>query len=480
MTTGLEQPVPADAEHITMGVDRAWRRASLAFLVLALVQGTLIFTIALIMIPLPEIAVEFALSESQILLLQVAYGLPFSGLLLFGGRLTDRYGAQRMFTVGLTLFGIASLVAALAPRFDVLIIMRCLQGVGGAIIAPAALGVVRSLFPEIAAFGRAMAVWGGVSVLGAVLGFISSGMIASFVSWRWMFVVPIAVSLLGLAASVCLLPASHPAAKAIRPGLDPLGALLATAGIVLASYGLIASHEMSWASPKVSGPLAAGSALLVLFLFAERNVRDPLLPPAFLLDSVRIVGLGGMLLAAAGSLLIEFVLLIYLQEVRGWTPFETAASFLPFAVALIGTNFMTASVVGRFGAKATAVAGFLIGGAGLSWLAVLDQQTAYLAVLLPAQVLLAIGMALIFSGAAVMSTDNVGPEQMGLAGGVMNTAMELGPTVGFAVLMAVAATRADTVNGYAWAFGTAAAAYGISAALALVVAPRGAESRGEP
>jgi len=443
---------------------------NLAFGILATVQATLIFTIALIMIPLPEIAIEFALSESRLLLLQVAYGLPFSGLLLFGGRLTDRYGAQRMFIVGVALFGTASLVAALAPGFEALVTMRFLQGVGGAIIAPAALGLVRSLFPDIAAFGRAMAVWGGVSVLGAILGFISSGMIASFVSWRWMFVVPIAVSLLGLATGVRLLGTSHPHAKANRPGLDLLGALLATAGIVLASYGLIASHETSWASPRVSGALVAGTFLLVLFLFAERKVRDPLLPPAFLLNPVRILGLGGMLLAAAGSLLLEFVLLVYLQKVRGWTSFETAASFLPFAMTLIGTNFLTASIVGKLGAKAAGVAGFLIGAAGLAWLAFLDEQTAYLVVLLPAQILLAIGMALIFSAAAVMSTDQVDPEQMGLAGGVMNTAMELGPTVGFAVLMAVAATRANAVEGYAWAFATAAAVYGAAAGLALVAA----------
>lgn len=187
-----------------------------------------------------------------------------------------------------------------------------------------------------------------------------------------------------------------------------------------------------------------------------------------------MIGLGGMLLAAAGSLLIEFVLLIYLQEVRGWTPFQTAASFVPFAVALIGANFLTASIAGKFGARITVIAGFLIGGAGLSWLAVIDQQTAYMTVLLPAQVLLAIGMALIFSGAAVMSTANIPAEQMGLAGGVMNTAMELGPTVGFAILMTVAATRAETVNGYAWAFGTAAVAYGVGAALAVALGtPRG-------
>jgi MFS family permease len=442
-----------------------------AFAMLAVVQSTLIFTIALIMIPLPRIAEEFALSAAEVLLLRVGYGLPFSGLLLFGGRLTDRYGASRMFNFGLAIFGVSSLGAALAPSYNVLLAMRFLEGVGGAMVAPAALGLVRALISDTTAFARAMAIWGGVSVLGAVLGFISSGIAASFVSWRWMFAVPIVVSALGLGTRAGLLPASRPL-ETMRPGLDPLGATLATGGIVLASFGLIASHDTTWNAPLVVWPLAAGVALLVVFVIAERRAQDPLLPPAFLLDPLRIVGLSGMLLAAAASLLIEFVLLTYLQQIRGWTPFETAISFLPFALALIGTNLLAAPVVGKFGAEATTVAGFMVVGIGLAWFTILDPSTAYSTVLLPAQVLLGIGLALVFSGAAVLAATNVQKQQMGLAGGVMNTAMELGPTVGFALLMAVAATRADIVEGYARAFGTAAATYGIAVLAAVLVALR--------
>ncbi|WP_236025068.1 MFS transporter [Arenibaculum pallidiluteum] len=378
-----------------------------------------------------------------------------------------------MLVLGLALFGAASLAAALAPGYGMLIAMRFLEGVGGAIVAPAALGQMRGLFPDMAAFARAMAIWGGVSVMGAVLGFISSGMAASFVSWRWMFAAPITVSALGLAASAGLLPSARPGEAASRPGLDPLGAILATGGIMLASFGLIASHDTTWGSPVVVGPIAAGTALLVMFIIAERRAADPLLPPAFLLDPRRIVGVSGMLLAAAASLLIEFVLLTYLQRMRGWTPFETAASFLPFALALLGSNLLAARIVGRFGEEATTVAGLLVAGAALAWLADIGPKTAYLTVLLPAQVLLAIGIALVFSGAAVLATANVAHHQMGLAGGVMNTAMELGPTVGFALFMAVAATRADVVEGYARAFGTAAALFGMAVVAALLVAPRG-------
>ncbi|MCP3775077.1 MFS transporter [Paenibacillus sp. MZ04-78.2] len=133
----------------------------LAFTILAIIQATLIFTISLIMIPLPKIASEFTLGSSQVLLLQVAYGLPFSGLLLFGGRLADRYRGRRMFVIGLIVFGAASLVAAFAPSFEVLVSMRFAQGIGGALTAPAAMAVLRALFPDAVAFGRAMAIWGG-------------------------------------------------------------------------------------------------------------------------------------------------------------------------------------------------------------------------------------------------------------------------------------------------------------------------------
>ncbi|WP_374991541.1 MFS transporter [Bradyrhizobium sp. LHD-71] len=239
---------------------------------------------------------------------------------------------------------------------------------------------------------------------------------------------------------------------------------------MFASFGLIASHDTSWKSPMVGGSVTVGVALLIAFLIVERRAQDPLLPPAFLLDMLRAVGLLGTFLAAAVSLLIEFVFLTYLQQTRGWTSFETAASFLPFAFGLIVTNLLAAAAVGKFGAKATLVTGFLVAGASLAWLSVLDSTTAYFTTLMPAQVLLAIGIALVFSGAAVLATANVAQEQTGLAGGVMNTAMELGPTVGFALLMAVAATRADVVDGYAIAFGTAAACCGLAAVATLLVA----------
>jgi MFS family permease len=445
-----------------------------AFTVLAVVQATLIFTIALLMVPLPAIARQLALNPTELLLLQVAYGVPFSGLLLFGGRLADRFGGRRMLALGLLLFAAASLGAALAPGYVALVALRFVQGAAGAIVAPAAIAELRSLFPSQAEFGRAMATWGGVSVLGAILGFIASGVVTTWISWRWMFAVPLSVAAFGLLALPRLLPRVAPAST--RPRLDLTGAVLATLGISSASYGLTASSDHAWGSPTVSLPLAAGVALLVAFVLAERRASDPLLPPSFLARPCRLAGLAGMLSAAAGSLLLEYVLSLYLQRVHGWTGLGVALGFLPFAAALLAANALGAPLVGRIGAARTLTSGLLLSSLGTGLLATLGRDTDYLAGIVPGSVLLAIGLSLVFSGAAVLSTANVPERQAGLAGGVMNMAMELGPTVGFALLMTVAATQADEVRGYAWAFGAAALLYVVLAGAVVALTRTGAHT----
>lgn len=429
--------------------------ARLAFAMLAFVQCSLIFTIALIMVPLPKIAAEFGLTATDVLTLQIAYGLPFSGLLLFGGRLADRYGGRRMFIFGLILFGGASVVAAMAPTYELLAAMRFLEGVAGATIAPAAMSLLHRLFPNPKDFGQAMATWGGVSVLGAILGFVVSGIVTTWVSWRWMFAVPILVASVALISTSVLLPRDGDENLTARPRLDPLGALLATAGIVLGSYGLIMTGDHPWASKPVLVPVIASAILLAVFFAVEGKMRDPMLPPAFLADPCRITGLLGMMLAAVGSIAIEYILSLYLQQVRGWSPLTTTLAFLPFAVMLIVTNHLSPALVGRFGAVQITISGLVVAAFGLGLLAGLASDSSYLVGLMPGTLLVAVGMSLMFSGSTVLSMTNVPLRQAGLAGGVMNTAMELGPTVGLAVLMSVAATQGDVVRGYGWAFGAA-------------------------
>ncbi|MBC8944955.1 MULTISPECIES: MFS transporter [Xenorhabdus] len=451
----------------------------LAFTILAIVQSTLIFTIALITVPLPKIAIEFNLTSADLLLVLAAYGLPFSGLLLFGGQLADRFQGRRMFAVGLLIFGISSVIAGFAPSFEVLVAMRFAQGVGGALTAPAAMAVLRTLFPEHGAFARAMTIWGGVSVLGAVLGFIISGIATTWISWRWMFAVPVLVSLIGLVSTRGLLPADMDKIHH-RSKLDLVGAIFATFGISLSSYGLILTGDHSWTSSVVLLPLLTGLSLLIAFAVIERFVREPLLPPGFIFERSRFIGLFGMFLAAAGSGVINFVLSLYLQRELGWTPLMTAAAFLPFAVALIVTGQMTTHLVSRIGAVRLTNLGLLIAAVGFGLLVSLDKNTTYFMGLLPSLILVAVGISLVFSGSAVLSTMNVPQHHAGLAGGVMNTAMELGPTIGLSALMAVAATQVEVIVGYVWAFGTAAVIYVIAALLATLFTNRNTVELGEP
>ncbi|UXI00394.1 MFS transporter [Photobacterium sp. TY1-4] len=438
----------------------------LAFTLLAVVQATLIFTIVMIGIPLPTIGVAFGINEADLLLVSTAYGLSFSGLLLFGGRLTDKFGGRVLLIIGLCVFGLASVGAALSFHFSGMVMMRFLQGAGAAMTAPAAIAVLRSLFPQPDDFSRAMATWGGVSVLGGGVGFLASGVVTTWVSWRWMFIVPVLVSLIGLAAVAWLLPKGDKPMMSNQPGLDPLGALLATLGIALCSYGLIASGDFAWSSPRVYGPLCVGISLLSIFLLVERHAKAPLLPPGFVREPNRIVGLIGILLASASMGLVTFLLSLFLQVQQNWTPLETAGAFIPYTLTLLLMNRAAGGIVSRLGPLKVTILGLLIGSIGLALLSGIHLQVTYISGLLPGIVALTIGTSMMFAGSAVLSTMNVPQQQAGLAGGVMNTAMELGPTFGLASLMAVAGFAPSVVSGYSLAFGTAAGVYLFAAGLA--------------
>ncbi|MGE6835003.1 MFS transporter [Streptomyces niveus] len=412
-------------------------RPAAAFALLGTVQATLIFTLAALVVPLPDIGREFALDRSQLILLSAAYGLTFAGLLLLGGRLADRYGGRRALTAGLLVFAAASAAAPLAPGYEALLVGRFAQGVGAALVAPAAMNVLRTVFASPASYGRAMATWGGLSVLGATAGNLGSGVISALLSWRWSFAVPLLVAGAALVLAPRLLPATPPGAGR---SLDLPGAVLATGGITLASYGLVVTDAHPWDSPAVLLPLAGGVALGAAFLLAERRARDPLLPPRFVLDRRRATGLASIALTAAGTSLTFVLLSLHLQQDLGYSELETSAAFVPFAVALLVSGRAAGPLIARYGAPLVTAAGLTTGGAGLALLAVTGPGAAavpYAYGLLPGLVLLPAGAAASFAGAAVLATAGVPERRTGLAGGVLNTAMELGPTVLFAVLLSL-------------------------------------------
>ncbi|GAA2801761.1 MFS transporter [Streptomyces showdoensis] len=445
-TTAKAPPAPSPAPP------PARRRPGPAFALLGTVQATLIFTLASLAVPLPRIGAELRLDRADLILLSAAYGLAFAGLLLFGGRLADRCGGRRALTAGLLVYGAASALAPLAPGYGTLLAARFAQGLGAALVAPAAMGVLRDLYPAPAAYGRAMATWGGLSVLGATAGNLLSGVISAAASWRWSFAVPVAVTAAALLLGRHLLPPATEQGAA--RGLDLPGALLATTGITLASYGLVLTDARPWGSAAVLVPLLGGVALLAGFALVERRTADPLLPPAFLRDRRRGLGLAGVALTAAGTAGVFVLLSLGLQEGRGWSALRTSGAFVPFAAALLLAGRAAGPLIRRYGAGRATAAGLGTGAVGLGLLAAtgFDPAVPYAHGLLPGLLLLPAGAAVSFAGSSVLATEGVPARQGGLAGGVLNTAMELGPTVVFAAVLTLgtdAASLAATALGFA-------------------------------
>lgn len=452
-----------------------------AFALLAAVQVALIGTITLIMLALPAMQDEFALDAADLALLSTAYGLSFSGLLLLGGRVADILGRRRVLIVGMACMGLASMAAAIAPSISALIAARFAQGVGAALAAPAALALVGVVFADLRQARRALSTWGSLASIGAIGGTLLGGAAVSFISWRWTFALPIAVALFAVLAAPRLLPADPPPRAA---QLDIPGALLATAGISMLSFGLLAVPGNPVASVSVLGAIAGGVTLLLAFVAVESRTAAPLLPLSLLASAPRGTAHLALMLAAGASAAMTFFLALYFQQVQGLSPLETSAAFLPYAVALLTTGLLASRFVLRWGAVATTVCGLLIGAGGLALLSQAEVEGAYVGVLPAGLITLAFGLGLTFSGATVTGLDGAPVEHAGVIGSVMNTALETGPTIVLAGLVSIAtgqtthlvATGAPpsvaVTGGYALAFALLAAAFLVVAFVTVAVLQR--------
>ncbi len=445
-------------------------RKMVPFTLLGSAQVTLIASITLITVPLPAIQHEFGLDQGELALLSSAYGLTFGGLLLLGGRLADRLGARRVFVTGMALLAAASAFGALASGPAVLLGARFAQGVGAALAAPAAVALVTRLHPEGRERARALAVWGTLSVTGAVAGSLLSGVVAAVLSWRWSFLIPAVVAAVTVAGAARLPSAP---AQAASP-LDWPGALLATVGLVVFSHGLLATR---------ADVVVAGLALSAGFVAWQARAAAPLLPLRLVRDPRRGAALLVVFVTAAASATGTFMLSLYFQQVRGMTPISTSLAFLPFLL-VVAMGPVSVRFVARFGVRRVTVAGLALAAVSMLLLGRIGPDTPYAGQLLAGLLIFPVASGLAFSGATVTALDDVPPVDAGVAGGLVTTAMEVGPTAGLAVLVALAGARADAVRtsglsaagaaaeGYGFALAALAPAFLLAAALVAVAFPR--------
>jgi MFS family permease len=429
----VARSIPARPDNRTIGLNG--RTASAAFALLGAVQVTLIAAITVITVALPAIARDMRLDEPGLVLVSAGYGISFGGLLPAGGRLADRFGRRRAFAAGTVIFGLASAGAGLAPGPGLLVAARLAEGVGAALAAPAAVALLGAVYPDPDRHSRALATWGVLSSAGAIAGTVVSGPAITWVSWRWLFAAPVTVAAITVAAMPRVLPAGP---APVRGKIDWPGAVLATAGLAALIYGL---QRAGWA-------VAAGVALLAAFVLAERRHAAPLIPLPFL--ARRVLPLAAVLACAAAMAAAFFLLSLYLQQVRGLSALRASVLFLLSAPAAVTAGPLAGRLIRRFGARPVLAAGLLTATAGLLLLSFLSAPYAGL-------LIFPFGTGLAFSAALVTAMQDTGAAQAGLAGALINTAMEAGPPLGLAVLTWAATTYShDPAVGYPFALRTAA------------------------
>ncbi|MFE9395408.1 MFS transporter [Streptomyces flavidovirens] len=473
-------PPPKPGNPDTPTPDTPHRRLTLA--VVCVAQFMLILDVTVVNVALPDMAADLRLGRATLTWVVTAYTLCFGGLMLLGGRLADALGARRTLVAGLTVFTAASLVTGLAETAPTLLAGRTAQGVGAALLSPAALAIVTTTFHGKERH-KALAVWAAIGGTGSAAGVLLGGALTAGPGWQWVFYVNVPVGLALLAAVPALVPPRTP--QPTR--LDVPGALLVTAATGSLIYGLVKAGDAGWAAPATLLPLAAAAALYALFAAVERATPTPLMD--LRMFTRRPVLAGAFLMLVATALLIAFFFLgsVYLQHARGLSPLRTGLLFLPVAVAVGVGAHIGSRLVGAIGSRTTAVAGMAITAAGTVPLTLLTADGSVYATLLPGLVVASLGIGAVFVTATTTALAMVEHHESGLASGVVNTFHEVGGSIGVAVVSTVAAAGIEAhpgaslvltpttglIDSFTDAFTVCAVAAAVSAVVAVALVPRG-------
>ncbi|MCX5375095.1 MFS transporter [Streptomyces sp. NBC_00091] len=442
--------------------------------VLATAQFMVIMDTSIIGVALPEMQKDLGFSQGELQWVFNAYVIVFGGLLLLGGRLSDLFGARKIFATGWATMIVGSVLAAAAQTATVEIVGRAVQGVGGALIAPSAMTLLMMLFGHNPKeLGKAMALYGAAAPAGGTAGVFLGGVFTEWVSWPWVFIIYVPIGLATLAATKLL-----PAVQARRGSVDVLGAVAVTAGLALAVFAVVRAPEVGWGATATVLELIGAVVLLALFFVIQKTVREPLMP----LSVWRIPRLGSanlaMTLLGAAWIPMWYFLNLYLQQVLDYGAFASGAALLPMTVLLmIFMTAITSRLMGRFGAKPLIVGGLLALAAGLVWLSAVEPTGTFLVDVLPASLVAALGMALAYIPAMMAAMAGAPQEQAGLASGIVNTTYNVGSALGLAALTALATTQGAgelgnlpaLTDGFSAAFIGAAAIAAAGAVITLLV-----------
>ena len=429
-------------ERIKQRVDDTPSRG-LALALLAATQFVLILDIAIVTVALPSIGTDLDFAAADLSWVINAYALLFGGFLLLGGRMADIVGRRRMFMAGLIIFTAASLAGALAQSALWLVIARGLQGLGAALVSPAALSLVMSLFPEGAERNKALGVWGAVAGSGGAAGAILGGILTDVLSWEAVLYVNIPVGIAAVALAPRLLPEGRDVAG-VR-SFDVAGAVSVTAGLALLIYAVVDAPDAGWGSTQTLVLGAISLALIAAFLAIEATTERPLLPlKTFSNRMLRSANIGAVLTTAA-LFPMWFLLTLYTQQVLGYTPLEAGLAQLPIALLIVIAAAPTQQLVTRIGPRVPLAAGLVMVAGGLFWFAQVSAGGTFLADILGPSVLAGVGASMSFIAGTIAATTGTVEDDAGLASGLLNTSQQVGGAIGVAAIAAIATARTTDV-----------------------------------
>jgi len=414
-------------------------RRSWALALLATAEFMVILDGSIVNIALPSIGLGLHFSLANLSWVVNAYVLTFGGFLLLGGRIADLVGRRRVFIVGLGVFSLASLAGGLAQSEAWLIGARAIQGLGAALLAPAALSLVTSIFSEGAERNRALSVWGAVAGSAGAAGVLLGGVLTSGLGWRSVLFVNVPIGIAAILITPTLVAESR--GQVARRSFDLPGAATVTAGLSALVYALVRVSRVGWGSTQTIGVLAAAAVLLVAFVVIERRSDAPLVPFRFFRNLNVSAANVTMLAVGAAALALFYFLSLYMQKVLGYSAITTGLAQLPLAVGIILAAALASPLVARLGRRTLLIAGLAMFAGGIVWLVQVPVHASYLADLLGPSLLVALGLGLAFVPATILAETGVGEHEYGLASGLVNATQQIGGALGLGVLTTLATTR---------------------------------------
>jgi EmrB/QacA subfamily drug resistance transporter len=441
MTSTQTQPAVSASRSPRATPDLSSKRGKgFALALLAMTQFVIVIDASIVNVALPSIGAHLHFSRDDLSWVVNAYTLTFGGFLLLGGRLADLLGRRRMFMIGLVLFSLASLGGGLAQSEAWLIAARAIQGLGAAIVSPAALSIITTTFAEGAERNRALGIWGAVAGAGGAAGVLLGGILTSGLSWRWVLFVNVPIGIAAATMAPRLLEESH--AEDGTEGFDIPGAVTVTAGLALGVYAVVDAVNVGWGATGTLLRLAGSLALLVAFVVIERRQRHPLLPfSIFRLRTLRGADIIGLLIGMSLFSMFFFISL-YLQDVLHFSAIKTGVSYLPLAVGIIISAGAASQLVTRVGFKPVLMAGLLLIAAALVWFSrVPAPGGSFGADVLGPSILAAFGLGFSFVPVTIAAVTGTKPHEAGLASGLINTSQQVGGALGLAILATVANSR---------------------------------------